>query len=349
MSRSSRLPVAILFAFLMGALLAVAPAADRPAQALDASCWTGTWEHYPRLGPMWLAQNGSSVSGSYDWDYGRLSGVVEGDTLRGQWSEWPTYAPPVDAGSFVFTISPDCRSFSGIYNYGSEDEWQDWSGDRIDGPGRVAARVVEPAVSYRGLEYQPGDTFFPDTCTEAARDNGSEPCENTLEFRTLVARITAARALASCVYDKISRVIAIVEQAQLAPDEEALVLAIAIAKGYEKCAFGSTRATAELGLELRQGVARINGLAPGQTISVDVQLATATSSGPGSFVAGYHPQTNEALFIAYSAPLSVTPLNGSTLVLPPFHAVELTPDGFGPLDELSRLYVPMVVAPGNSP
>lgn len=346
MSPSLKIPLAALLVFLMGILLALAPAPARSAATPDAddSCWTGSWEQSPRLDGMWLLQNGNTVSGNYDWDWGRLRGTVDGYQLRGTWAEWPTYAPPTDAGHFIFTMVPPCVSFSGIYNYGSEEDWYDWSGDRIDGAGRVAMQVVEPAVSYRGVEVQPGDTIFPDTCA-AERGTAGEPCEDTMTFEQRLARKQAAEALARCVYNKIKKVIAIVEQAQLSEDEEALVLAIALVKGYEKCVFGATREPAGLELELTQGVSRITGLATGQTISVDAQLATAASAEPGSFIAGYHPQTNEAVFTAFSAPLTVTPRDGAPLILPPFHAVTLTPDGFGPVEELPLLYMPVVVAP----
>ena len=346
MSPSLKIPLAALLVFLMGILLALAPAPARSAATPDAddSCWTGTWEQYPRLGEMWLLQNGNTVSGNYDWDWGRLRGTVDGYQLRGEWSEWPTYAPPTDAGHFIFTMVPPCVSFSGIYNYGSEEDWYDWSGDRIDGTGRVAMQVMEPSVSYRGQEYQPGDTFFPETCA-TGRTVGDEPCEDTLELRRQVERAEAAQVLAGCVYRNIKNVIAIVQRANLSEDEEALVLAIALVKGYEKCVFGATREPAGLELELTQGVSRITGLATGQTISVNAQLATAASAEPGSFIAGYHPQTNEAVFTAFSAPLSVTPRDGAPLILPPFHAVTLTPDGFGPVEALPLLYMPVVVAP----
>lgn len=110
-------PFGVSLACLLGALLAIAPAAEQPAQAQPAtSCWTGTWSQWPRWDPMYLAQNGNRVSGNYDYDKGRLSGTLNSDALTGEWSEWPSYAPPDDAGHFVFTISPDCNSFEGLYS-----------------------------------------------------------------------------------------------------------------------------------------------------------------------------------------------------------------------------------------
>jgi hypothetical protein len=342
MSPSAKVPLAILFVFLIGALVVLAPASSPPAQTLDDACWTGTWEQFPRFDPMYLVQNGTTVSGNYDWDWGRLRGTIDGDKLRGEWAEWPTYAPPSDAGTFEFTMRPGCNEFYGHYYYGTDPEWNDWTGERIDAPGRVAMQVSEPTVSYRGLEVQPGDTFFPDTCA-SERGATDEPCEDTMTFEERLGRQQAAEVLARCVYNKIKNVIAIVEQANLNEDEEALVLAIALVKGYEKCVFGNTREPAELDLELTQGVARISGQSEGQTLRVDVQVATAASSGPGTFIAGYHPQTNEAVFTAFSAPLTVTPRDGAPLILPPFHEVTLTPGGFGPMEELPLLYMPVVV------
>ena len=157
----------------------------------------------------------------------------------------------------------------------------------------------------------------------------------------------ATEALINCIYDKLNKVMAVLAQAQLDPEEESLVMSIAAQQGFVKCVFGPTREAAELDFTLSQGVSRITNQTTGLTISVNSPLAMASSSGLGGFIAGYHPQTNEAVFTAYSAPLNVTPLSGAPLVLPPYHAVTLTPGGFGPVSELLRVYVPGVVGPGN--
>lgn len=346
MSRSLKLPLAILLACLLGALLLVAPVAEQSARAQDptSSCWTGTWQHWPRWDPLYLAQNGNTVSGNYDYDKGRLSGTLDGNTLTGEWSEWPSYAPPDDAGHFVFTVSGDCNSFDGLYNYGDDDDsWMGWGGERIDLPGRVAVQVVEPTVTYREQEYLPGDTFFPDNCPTAARVAG-DGCDMALNA---LIEERATEALINCIYDKLNKVMAVLAQAQLDPQEESLVMSIAAQQGFVKCVFGPTREPAELDLTLSQGVSRITNQTADLTISVNSPLAMASSSGLGGFVASYHPQTNEAVFTAYSAPLNVTPLSGAPLVLPPYHAVTLTPSGFGPVSELLRVYVPVAVGPGN--
>jgi hypothetical protein len=88
--------------------------------------WDSNW------GLMNLEQSGSSVSGSYTWDDGKISGSYSGGILTGEWSESPSYSPPDDAGGFVFTISDDCNSFSGTWGYGSESTGGGWSATRVN-------------------------------------------------------------------------------------------------------------------------------------------------------------------------------------------------------------------------
>jgi hypothetical protein len=202
---------------------------------------------------MWLAQNGSSVSGNYAWDYGRLSGTLDGDTFRGEWSEWPTYAPPTDAGSFVFTIAADCASFSGLYNYGTEDEWQEWTGNRIEAPGRVSMTVEEPTVTYAGQEYAPGQTFFPEACDTSIRAAGAEPCETPITLERLLADDAVAALIGGCVYKRIQNVILIVEKAGLDELDRDLVLSIAASRALEKCLTSTERESAQLDLRLAEG------------------------------------------------------------------------------------------------
>ena len=93
--------------------------------------WTGTWDS-SQWGEMKLTQNGSSVTGTYTWDEGKIEGTVSGSTLRGTWSESPSYAPPDNAGDFEFTLSSDGNSFSGKWRYGSDGDWDgDWTADKI--------------------------------------------------------------------------------------------------------------------------------------------------------------------------------------------------------------------------
>jgi len=106
-------------------------------EATSSLNWAGTWD--TSWGTMHLSQSAYEVTGTYTWDDGKIVGVAyvskfTGEkTLKGTWSEEPTYAPPYDAGDFEFTMSPDGNSFTGCWRYGSSGEWEDcmWNGTRI--------------------------------------------------------------------------------------------------------------------------------------------------------------------------------------------------------------------------
>jgi hypothetical protein len=108
--------------------------------AAFASCdWTGAWD--TNWGNMDLLQIGNNVNGIYDHDQGLIQGTVLGRKLTGTWSEYPSYAPPDDAGDIEFIISEDCNSFNGSWRYGTTGEWAGtWTGSRISiGSGTPAA------------------------------------------------------------------------------------------------------------------------------------------------------------------------------------------------------------------
>lgn len=93
--------------------------------------FAGTWE--TKYGVMELVVTGDRVNGTYAYDSGRITGVIgpDGMTLRGTWSESPTYMPPNDSGDVVFTLSPDGNSFTGWWWYGPQrGEGTEWSGTR---------------------------------------------------------------------------------------------------------------------------------------------------------------------------------------------------------------------------
>ena len=101
--------------------------------------WTGVWE--TTFGDLELVQEGSSVTGRYTHNQGRISGTVSGDTLKGTWSEAPSYRPSEDAGGVELVMSEGCGSFRGSWRYGHYTElgmpkatWDgDWTGTRKRG------------------------------------------------------------------------------------------------------------------------------------------------------------------------------------------------------------------------
>jgi hypothetical protein len=93
---------------------------------------SGTWK--TSFGLMTLTQTGSQVTGSYPHDSGKIEGTLEGNVLRGSWSESPSYKPPKDAGDLEFTFSEDGRNFTGTWRYGSQKQSWDgkWTGEKQD-------------------------------------------------------------------------------------------------------------------------------------------------------------------------------------------------------------------------
>ena len=95
----------------------------------DLCTFTGTWD--TNFGIMTLIQSGSQVTGTYESDDGQFIGTVAGNTVRGTWSEAPSYAPPNDIGDAEFILSSDCSTFTGNWRYGNTGSWgpaASWSG-----------------------------------------------------------------------------------------------------------------------------------------------------------------------------------------------------------------------------
>ncbi|MBT8439007.1 MAG: hypothetical protein KJO91_04710 [Gammaproteobacteria bacterium] len=89
--------------------------------------FTGRWK--TNWGIMTLNNNGS---GNYTHDKGKITGSVNGRTLKGTWSEAPSYSPPNDAGDVEFTLSEDGDSFSGKWRYGAKGKFKSgWHGSRV--------------------------------------------------------------------------------------------------------------------------------------------------------------------------------------------------------------------------
>ncbi|HEU4501445.1 MAG TPA: mechanosensitive ion channel family protein [Nitrospira sp.] len=92
----------------------------QPAAAAEAD-WSGSWGTKWKAGGarLDLNQSGDQVTGHYPLFGGEVVGKAAGTTLEGRWIEGAR------SGSFVFTMSPDGRTFTGRYGNG---EW--WTGER---------------------------------------------------------------------------------------------------------------------------------------------------------------------------------------------------------------------------
>jgi hypothetical protein len=91
---------------------------------------SGTWK--TDFGMVTFIQAGNDVTGSYTHDNGKIEGTLEGNILRGRWSEGPSYKPPKDAGDLEFTFSEDGRKFTGTWRYGFDKQTWDgkWTGTK---------------------------------------------------------------------------------------------------------------------------------------------------------------------------------------------------------------------------
>jgi hypothetical protein len=90
--------------------------------------WNTDW-----WGVLTININGSSATGTYVENQGRISGTLSADgrTIRGWWSEAPSYQRPEDAGIFNITISPDGRSISGGWHLGEDEHEFKLTGTRV--------------------------------------------------------------------------------------------------------------------------------------------------------------------------------------------------------------------------
>ncbi|HPL52519.1 MAG TPA: copper amine oxidase N-terminal domain-containing protein [Bacillota bacterium] len=110
------------------------------SQDLGKYSWAGEWD--TNWGNTVLTQNGSTVTGTYTHDKGKINGTVYGNVIKGTWSESPSYSPPGDAGDMELTMSADGKSFTGKWRYGSEGSWGNW-----DGGKRITEVLPAPAVT----------------------------------------------------------------------------------------------------------------------------------------------------------------------------------------------------------
>jgi hypothetical protein len=100
----------------------------RPAAG---NTWSGTWD--TNFGVMTLTQSGASITGTYTYDSGKITGHVSGNVATGTWSEAPSYAGPSDAGPFKWTLSSAGKSWSGQWTYAGGASGGTWSGSCTGG------------------------------------------------------------------------------------------------------------------------------------------------------------------------------------------------------------------------
>ena len=333
MLRITVLTVCLLLAMLLAAAAGL-PSSGRPAlaQPSEACGWTGVW--LPFEGEWRLAQNGTSVTGSYLDGKGIVSGTVDGDVLRGEWKEAPTYSPPFEAGHFTVTMSPDCSGFVGTWGLGDADCCNVLSAIRDEeAPPSLAVEVERGTLTVDGQTIPTGATYFPPSCPPGGRS----PTDGCITF--VIGDETGLKF--SCFLNRLVHVLMVLEKVDLNDADSELLLDIIAIKLRERCGLPTVRQDDwALSLAIRQGSAHVDGV-EGQ-ISVVAGPATSTLDGPGSFLAGYDPAGGKATFRSYSSVLGVQPQIGTAFALPPYSQVEVTAGGPGPVTALPHVYLPML-------
>ncbi len=335
--------VGLLFAMLLAAAAAAAtparPDAARPPARPAESCdFTGVW--LPFEGEWRLVQNGTGVSGAYLDGKGLVSGTVDGDVLRGEWKEAPTYSPPFEAGHFTVTMTSDCSGFAGTFGLGDAECCNVLSAIRHDNPPpSLAVEVERGALIVDGQTIPAGATYFPPNCSPPGRS----PADGCVTF-TLGSKTSLKF---SCFVNRLVRVLVALENLKLSDEDSDLLLDMIAVGLRERCGLPLVRQGGwALDLAVRQGAAHVTGVVEDQVIGVAAgpaaaSLAAARLNDPGSFLAGYDPAAGAAAFRAFAAPLDVQPQSGAAFTLPPWSRVEVTAGGPGPVTPLSRLYLPM--------
>ena len=86
---------------------------------------TGKWDTF-EWGILTMSQTGTTVTGSYNYLEGTISGTLEGNKLTGTWTQTN------GGGVFEFNFSSDGDSFTGGYNHKTDPQnWHtNWKGKR---------------------------------------------------------------------------------------------------------------------------------------------------------------------------------------------------------------------------
>ncbi|MBO3444170.1 hypothetical protein [Clostridium sp. CCUG 7971] len=101
----------------------------RREEKLDVSgSWSTNW------GALKLFQEGNVVTGSYEWDNGKIEGTIDGYNFKGFWSEPPTYECPDLKGELNLKISITGKSFDGTWSYCDLTKGGVWVGAKTAKP-----------------------------------------------------------------------------------------------------------------------------------------------------------------------------------------------------------------------
>lgn len=94
-----------------------------PSDPMASCSWAGTWT--TSYGTAVITQSGGQVTGSYEYQGGKLTGSAQGLIFTGTWSE-----SNGDTGDDELVMSPSCRVFVGRWRDNRNGPWSIWTGVR---------------------------------------------------------------------------------------------------------------------------------------------------------------------------------------------------------------------------
>jgi hypothetical protein len=208
---------------------------------------------------------------------------------------------------------------------------------------RLGAEVVTPVVTHQGEEVPPGEMFFPETCPLPFGRSAAN-CNNKIAFTEM------GMVDLYCVNELEDRLINLLSLVNILSDEnedirlKMALFAMTEARIDRMCRYlGRAPGDFSLGLALEEGGLLLTNAMADQKVEVATPLATAITTLPGAFVAGYDPESGSALFQSYSTSLMVQPNTGAPLNLQPRQQVAITALGVGPVSDLPHLFLPLQI------
>jgi hypothetical protein len=114
--------------------VATTPSPLTAAATVTGPTWSGTWDSTfdgdSSRHLTILVQTNETVTGTYAYHEGRISGTVQGTHLIGKWFEYGGIESDRDSGPIDWVLSSDGKSFEGTWAYG-----EDGPDAMIDSPG----------------------------------------------------------------------------------------------------------------------------------------------------------------------------------------------------------------------
>lgn len=246
-------------------------------------------------------------------------------------TEWMISAPaPSQPGQIMKVTAAwiDCPPCNVTWTYEAEPAYE---------VEQLGAEVVAPVVKYQEEEVVPGQTFFPGTCV--LPDGRAALCGQSIELSD------SARLKFMCVLlEKHDQLLLLLDLMDIDIYEEPEFY-LDLWRHKERCGLNASRdgGDYQIGLVLEKGALLFENVAGDQTTRVTTQLGSATSGQRGAFAVAFQSEERRAIFLAFSAPLTIQPEAGSSLALQPGQQVQLTAAGFGPVSALQQVYLPATI------